>query len=99
VASFRTRSDGLQGDCVWLLHRQERYALDLDEYEFDPNALRLQVLLVDEYGSIRPYRTHSSASEAGEALLVEWVLQEKGKRLHGVRRLMVRKDDEEWESA
>lgn len=97
VAAFETRSDSTGGDSVWLLHRGDRYAMDLDEYEFEPEALRLSVYWAKRDGDLLPYEGGATEGLDDAALLAEWMLVENGRPLYRVSGIRIRREGENWE--
>ena len=96
VAVFRDRSDGVLGDSVWLLHGEEEYAMDLDDYSFYPEAQRLSTYWVDPPCTVVPYGSCNRPSPAS-SILVEWILVAEGRPLTGVNSLRVTKCDQVWD--
>jgi hypothetical protein len=94
VAFFRTTSDGTAGDSVWLIHHGDRSILDLDQYDFQPDAVRPSVYWVRRSGELLDYVPGSRPSGSDLALLAEWALVTKGKP---ATRLDVRKGTRAWQ--
>jgi hypothetical protein len=96
VAAYGTRSDGIEGDSVWLLHRQESSVLDLDTYRFEPDAIRPSVFWALHSGELLDYTPATSPPDRRCGLLAEWALVEHGRPVRGATRLRVRKGQHVW---
>lgn len=90
VAVFRTRSDGTEGDSVWLLHFQDESEFDLDEYEFEPDVERPALYRARSTGEVFPYQA-GEVGPAGTVLLAEWDLVCSGTPVVGSSRLLATK--------
>jgi hypothetical protein len=97
VAAFRSRSDGTPGDSVWILHFEDQSVFELDDYSFEPDALRPSLYWVGRSGGMTPYAPSSRPSGPEMALLAEWVLVTDGKTVTGANRLRVSKGGRTWQ--
>jgi hypothetical protein len=95
VAVFPDQSDGTIGVTVWLLHFRDLSEVDLDAYEFEPDAVRPSLFWAEASGRFWPYSIKKpAASEV--ALLAEWALVNNGKPVRRVSELVVRKGPHTW---
>jgi hypothetical protein len=95
VATFSTQSDGDPGDTVWLLHFGDQSVFDLDEYVFEPDAVRPSVYWTDANGHLTPYSAGSRPTGEG-SLMAEWALVADGRPIRGAERLRVSKAGHSW---
>lgn len=96
VAGFRTRSDGSPGDSIWMLHFEDSSVFDLDDYTFEPDAVRPSVYWAGSAGTLTPYTPGSHPSSRDTALLAEWELVAGGKPVSGAKLLRLSKGDRAW---
>ncbi len=94
IGHFKTTADGSPGDSVWLLHREDKSLLALDEYRLEPDAVRPLVYWARRSGELSEYR--SGPSDGSDALIAEWALRTKGKPTIGTTKLDVRKGARHW---
>jgi hypothetical protein len=94
IGVFRDRSDGSEGLAVWLLHRRDQSAFDLDDYDFEPDALRPSTFWGFPSGRLIEY-TPGSREEGGR-LVAEWALVDHGRPVTDASVLKVHKGGRSW---
>jgi hypothetical protein len=97
VTFFRTTSEGLAGDSLWLLHYEERFTIDLDKYRFEPDAVRPTVVWARRSGELVKYVAGGDPAEGEVALLAEWALVTKGRATRGAASVRVRNGARAWQ--
>src|SRR5262249_35857996 len=95
VGHFKTVADGSPGDSVWLLHRDDRSLLALDEYRLEPDAVRPLVYWASRSGATRDYG--DGPGDGFDALIAEWAFRSKGKPIMGTTKLHVRRGTRHWD--
>jgi len=94
IGVFQNRSDGSDGVTVWLLHRLDQSAFDLDDYDFEPDAVRPALFWGFPTGRLVEYKPGSR--EEGGSLVAEWALVDRGRPVTHAGVLRVHKGRRVW---